>query len=57
MDKTLQFIAPDPPKAMETLNANLRRALRISPSQMDILVEQDNTEREAKVLASFISLS
>jgi hypothetical protein len=48
MDKALQFAAPDPQKAMSAFTAGLRRALKVSPSQMNALVEQDNAQREAK---------
>jgi hypothetical protein len=48
MDKTLQFAAPNPQKAMSAFTAGLRRALKISPSRMNTLVEQDNAQREVK---------
>jgi hypothetical protein len=48
VNKTLQFVAPDPEKAMTMFNAGLRRAVKISPAKMDGLVEQDNARREAE---------
>jgi hypothetical protein len=46
--KNLPFVAPDPEKAMTMFNAGLRRALKVSPSKLELLVEQDNAQREAE---------
>jgi hypothetical protein len=52
VDKTLQFVAPDPQKAMTMFNAGLRRAVKISPMKMDALVEHDNARRQAERAAN-----
>jgi hypothetical protein len=52
MHSAFQFVAPDPQKAMTTFTAGLRRALKISPSQMESLVEHDNARRDAERTAS-----
>jgi hypothetical protein len=52
MDNVLQFVAPDPQKAMSRFTVGLRRAVKISPSKMVALVEQDNAQREAKRTAN-----
>jgi hypothetical protein len=52
VDKTLQFVAPDPQKAMTMFTAGLRRAVRISPAKMDVLVQQDNARRDAERTAN-----
>jgi hypothetical protein len=52
MDKALQFVAPDPEKAMNTFNGGLRRAVKISPAKMDALVEQDNVRRDVERTAN-----
>lgn len=52
MDKTLQFVAPDPQKAMSKFTAGLRCAVKISPAKMDALVEQDNARRDAERTAN-----
>jgi hypothetical protein len=44
-DKILQF-GVDPNVGMENLKHNLKRALRIDPSVMDKMIEQDDAERE-----------
>jgi hypothetical protein len=48
MNTTTQFVAPDPQKAMSNFTAGLRRAVKISPAKMDVLVEQDNAQRDAE---------
>jgi hypothetical protein len=48
MGKASEFVASDPQRAMGTFNANLRRALKVSPAKLDALVEQDNAQREAR---------
>jgi len=48
VNKTLQFVAPDPEKAMAVFNAGLRRAVKISTAKMETLVEQDNAHRDAR---------
>jgi hypothetical protein len=45
VDKILQFEI-DPQAGMESLEYNLRRALRIEPSRMDTMIALDNAERE-----------
>jgi hypothetical protein len=52
MDNAFQFVAPIPQKAMSTFTAGLRRALKISPSRMNELVEQDNAQRKAERTAN-----
>ena len=52
MDNALQFVAPDPQKAMTMFNAGLRRAVKISGRKMDELVEQDNVRRDARRTAT-----
>jgi hypothetical protein len=48
MDNASQFVALDPQKAMSKFNVGLRRAVKISPAKMDVLVDQDNAQREAQ---------
>jgi hypothetical protein len=45
VDKILQF-ETDSQDGMEALEYNLRRALRIEPERMEIMVKLDNKERE-----------
>ena len=52
MGNAFQFVAPDPQKAIDKFNTGLRRAVKISPSQMDARVEQDNARREAERTAN-----
>jgi hypothetical protein len=52
MDKAFQFVAPDPQTAMARFTTSLRRAVKISPSKMNALVEHDNAQREAERTAN-----
>jgi hypothetical protein len=52
VDKTFQFVAPDPQQAMSKFTTGLRRAVKISPAKMDVLVQQDNARRESERAAS-----
>ena len=48
MGNAFQFVAADPETAMSKFTPGLRRALKVSPSQLDMRVEQDNSQREAE---------
>lgn len=48
MNKSAEFVAPNPEIAMRKFTAGLRRAVKIPPAKLEERVLRDNLQREAR---------